>query len=155
MARRIPVEVKWVTLVVDNSECPTGLDGLAPRQGASFGFAIQRRCLNPRGERAESILCTFFKWEGEYLCPIWTSSRYNSYDDVVLFRTQNDGIRLPVAINISNSCGFSVPLDSWVRLPKAVYRNVRPGYLSTYRSAENGSHKEALGKCHLKTNLVA
>jgi hypothetical protein len=65
------------------------------------------------------------------------------------------GIRLPVAINISNSCGFSVPLDSWVRLPKAVYRNVRPGYLSTYRSAENGSHKEALGKFHLKTKLVA
>jgi hypothetical protein len=27
--------------------------------------------------------------------------------------------------------------------------------LSTYKSAENGSHKEALGKFHLKTNLVA
>jgi hypothetical protein len=81
---------------------------------------------------------------------VWEHSRCNPDDDVALFGTQDDRIGLPITSNVSNGCGFDVPLGRWVRLKKLVYRNLL-GYLSACGHNQNGSDKENPVEFHINT----
>ena len=122
LARRVPVEVESIALVVYDCEGSASLCRLASRQRALISLTNQGPSLDPNRERAKPILGIGSYREGEHLCLVWSCSRHHSYNDGVLLRTQNHRIRLPSQVtsamvadsffHLTSGCDFRSSLSA-------------------------------------------